>query len=208
MSLTFPRARISGTLACVSSGLEAHVELYFPQALDWFFEVTSPIAGGFLEAWPSFRPGDPTLVAVTDVPGSCLPDPDHTPTAPCAPPFNQNSNSSCRLMRTSIPGYNRFPMNDFPRIAVSEPYKAVSLVWNDARNAPLGDILTHYLTTPGSNCRITNQPSNWLATNSIIVPNFGGYTDNFVSASNTLFVSSSDGRVGVPQRYEAHTGVH
>jgi hypothetical protein len=39
-----------------------------------------------------------------------------------------------------VPGYNRFPMNDFPRIAVSEPYGTVSIVWNDARNRVLGDI--------------------------------------------------------------------
>jgi len=40
-----------------------------------------------------------------------------------------------------IPGYNRFPMNDFPRIAVSELAGTVSVVWNDARSNPGGDIL-------------------------------------------------------------------
>jgi hypothetical protein len=48
-----------------------------------------------------------------------------------------------------IPGYNRtlcttnppsFP-NDFPRIAVSDPAGTVSIVWNDTRYHPLGDIL-------------------------------------------------------------------
>jgi hypothetical protein len=39
-----------------------------------------------------------------------------------------------------IPGFNRFPMNDFPRISVSEPYGTVTIVWNDARNRVLGDI--------------------------------------------------------------------
>ena len=32
-------------------------------------------------------------------------------------------------------------MNDYPRIAVSRPKNAVSVVWNDAANNPLGDIL-------------------------------------------------------------------
>jgi hypothetical protein len=220
----------------------------------------------------------PTLVVVADVPGSCLPDPDHTRVSPCgAGSFNQNSNLIISVDAAFIPGYNRFPMNDFPRIAVSEPYKSVSLVWNDARNTPFGDILLqsynldtlsyiqgspvrlnsddsfedmHILpglknassdglinvtwydrrganantgrtdvfgalnvkptmsSSPGSNTRITNQSTDWLATGSIIVPNFGDYTDNFVSASNTLFVAWSDGRSGVPQPYEAHTGVH
>jgi hypothetical protein len=40
-----------------------------------------------------------------------------------------------------IPGYSRFPMNDFPRIAVSDASKTVSIVWNDARTNPSGDIL-------------------------------------------------------------------
>src|SRR5205823_11247160 len=40
-----------------------------------------------------------------------------------------------------IPGYSRFPMNDFPRIAVSDPFGTVSIVWNDARLHPAGDIL-------------------------------------------------------------------
>jgi hypothetical protein len=40
-----------------------------------------------------------------------------------------------------VPGYNRFLANDFPRIAVSGPFHTVSIVWNDSRYHPLGDIL-------------------------------------------------------------------
>ena len=40
-----------------------------------------------------------------------------------------------------VPGYNRFPVNDFPRIAVSDPYGTVSIAWNDTRYRPTGDIL-------------------------------------------------------------------
>jgi hypothetical protein len=40
-----------------------------------------------------------------------------------------------------IPGYNRFPMNDFPRLAVSDARTTVSMVWNDARYNIGGDIL-------------------------------------------------------------------
>ncbi len=217
-----------------------------------------------------------TQVIVTEVPKSCLPDPD-SGRSTCTPPFNNNSNVIVSTDATVVPGYNRTQMSDFPRIAVSEPYNSVSLVWNDARDTPLGDILlqSYYLdslnyiqgspvrlntdhsfedmhtmpglkntssdgllnvtwydrrgknagtgltdvygalnvnpttfTTPGSNVRITNESTDWLATFSEIIPNFGDYTDNFVSASNTLFVSWSDGRSGVPQPFEAHVGVH
>ncbi len=40
-----------------------------------------------------------------------------------------------------IAGYNRFPMNDFPRIAVSHAKGTVSMVWNDASSNPEGDVL-------------------------------------------------------------------
>ncbi len=40
-----------------------------------------------------------------------------------------------------VPGYNRFPLNDFPRIAVSDPFGTVSIAWNDTRYRPTGDIL-------------------------------------------------------------------
>jgi hypothetical protein len=40
-----------------------------------------------------------------------------------------------------IPGYNRFPMNDYPRVAVSDTAGTVSMVWNDTRKHPLGDIV-------------------------------------------------------------------
>lgn len=40
-----------------------------------------------------------------------------------------------------VPGYNRFPLNDFPRIAVSDPFGTVSISWNDTRFRPTGDIL-------------------------------------------------------------------
>ena len=38
-----------------SNRLTAHLKMYFPQVLDWFSEVTSPIAGDFLERWPSLQ---------------------------------------------------------------------------------------------------------------------------------------------------------
>ena len=58
-----------------------------------------------------------------------------------------------------------------------------------------------------SNKKFTNVTTDWLATSSVIVPNFGDYTDNFVSSSNVLYVTWSDGRTGVPQLEVAHTPV-
>jgi len=38
-----------------SNRLTAYLKMYFPQVLDWFSEVTSPIAGDFLERWPTLQ---------------------------------------------------------------------------------------------------------------------------------------------------------
>ena len=66
-------------------------------------------------------------------------------------------------------------------------------------------------TATPPNLRITNAASNWLANSSLGTPNFGDYTDNAVSVTaqppfvgSTLFVAWSDGRLGIPQPFEAH----
>jgi transposase len=48
------RKFVSDKARC-SNRLTAYLKMYFPQVLDWFSEVTSPIAGDFLERWPSLQ---------------------------------------------------------------------------------------------------------------------------------------------------------
>jgi len=216
----------------------------------------------------------PTREVLVHIPESCL---TSTSPSPCSPPFSQAAVNIVSTTATQVPGYNRFPSNDFPRIAVSDKAGTVSIVWNDARSNPLGDILMqsfnlgslgavqsapvkldndgtsalHFLPAvryadsngllsvswydrrlnPGSaitdvyaalgvdprttgtpsNSRVTDASSNWLAVSSDIVPNFGDYTDNYLvttgtgkKASNIFYVGWSDGRLGVPQPFEAH----
>ena len=202
-----------------------------------------------------------------------------SPTLPssCTSPPPSNSVAITSMDAADIPGYNRHPMNDFPRIAVSDPKGTVSIVWNDAQSNPGGDILLqsfnlgsltpigspvkinndnvvgtfHFLPavnadsngnlsiswydrrrnpttaltdvyaavgispringTPNSNQRVTDTASNWLAVSSNITPNFGDYTDNFVSSppasppeDDPFFVAWSDGRLSVPQPFESY----
>jgi hypothetical protein len=216
----------------------------------------------------------PTREVLVHIPESCL---TSTSPSPCSPPFSQAAVNIVSTAATQVPGYNRFPSNDFPRIAVSDQARTVSIVWNDARSNPLGDILMqsfnlgslgavqsspvklnndgtsalHFLPAvryadsngllsvswydrrlnPGSaitdvyaalgvdprttgtpsNSRVTDASSNWLAVSSDIVPHFGDYTDNYLvttgtgkKASNIFYVGWSDGRLGVPQPFEAH----
>jgi transposase len=39
----------------LSQRLTAHLKLYFPQALNWFADISSQIAGRFLERWPTLE---------------------------------------------------------------------------------------------------------------------------------------------------------
>lgn len=93
--------------------------------------------------WASSLSGSPcNSIPVQDVinyiPFSCL---ALTATSSCGGPAATNGVSVTSLEGAFIPGYNRFPMNDFPRIAVSDPKSTVSIVWNDARFHLAGDIL-------------------------------------------------------------------
>ncbi len=81
---------------------------------------------------------EPVQDVMNFVPASCIALPGPTS---CTGPAATNSVDITSMDGAFIPGYNRFPMNDFPRIAVSDAGGTVSMVWNDARANPSGDIL-------------------------------------------------------------------
>jgi hypothetical protein len=215
------------------------------------------------------------------IPSSCLGSGPPSMTIAC-PTSSSTSQPITSMDLAIIPGYNRIPINDFPRIAVSDPAGTVSIVWNDAGSNPGGDILLrsfslgslltptgmapvkinndnvvgtfHFLpalryansngklsiswydrrqnpnsaltdvfaavaispriiSTPTSNQRVTDTASNWEAVSADTVPNFGDYTDNYVSPcvavpqDDPLFVAWTDGRLSVPQPFESHAGL-
>jgi hypothetical protein len=216
--------------------------------------------------------GETTQNVMNYIPFSCL---TLTPTSPCAGPTATQAVNITSLEAAFIPGYNRFPMNDFPRVAVSDPAGTVSMVWNDARQHGTGDIFLqsfnlgsltpvqsqpvqinsrndsggwHFLpavrnaggqgnlnvsfysrssantaltnvfaslkvdprttsTPTRGDTQITTGSSDWNGVSSIIVPNFGDYTDNYF-VGTTLYVAWSDGRLGLPQPFEDHVSVH
>ncbi len=75
------------------------------------------------------------------IPHSCLVSGPHSPCGGSGKPIASLFQPIVSIDSAFIPGYSRFPMNDFPRIAVSNPYNTVSVVWNDGRYHPYGDIL-------------------------------------------------------------------
>jgi hypothetical protein len=80
----------------------------------------------------------PTADVMTGTPLSCLP---LAAVATCPGPKARISQPINSLNGTPVVGYNRFASNDFPRLAVSDRYRTVSMAWNDTRYHPLGDIL-------------------------------------------------------------------
>ncbi|GAC1456470.1 MAG: hypothetical protein PVSMB2_09790 [Ktedonobacteraceae bacterium] len=79
----------------------------------------------------------PTQNVVKYLPFTCL----TLLTASCRRPVASNAVNIVTMVATALPGYTRFPLQDFPRIAVSDKAGTVSIVWNDAGVHPLGDIL-------------------------------------------------------------------
>jgi len=99
----------------------------------------------------------------------------------------------------------------------------LNVSWYDRRLNPSSALTDVYAatgldprieSTPKSNTRVTNFSADWLAASSLIVPNFGDYTDNFVvpvpkggASGGRLFVAWSDGRINVPQPFQSSTGL-
>ena len=87
---------------------------------------------------PCNGPATPTAEVMTKTPLHCLP---LTAVASCPSPRAKVAVPIVSLGGTQVPGYSRFTTNDFPRLAVSDPFGTVSMVWNDGGQHPLGDIL-------------------------------------------------------------------
>jgi len=101
-------------------------DLYTAYEHNWYTNTFSPCNA------------EPAQDVMNYIPFSCL---TLAATSPCSGPAATNAATITSMDIAFIPGYNRFPMNDFPRLAVSDAAGTVSMVWNDARFHPAGDIL-------------------------------------------------------------------
>ena len=80
----------------------------------------------------------PVSEVLSKAPARCL---TLTDVSPCAGPSAVVRVPIVSMQGTLVPGYDRGGGNDFPRLAVSDRYHTVSMVWNDARYHRYGDIL-------------------------------------------------------------------
>jgi hypothetical protein len=97
--------------------------------------------GGFV---PCEGASTPVSEVLTKVPARCL---ALAAVSPCSAPAAVARVPIVSLEGTFVPGYNRGTTNDFPRLAVSDRYHTVSMVWNDARHHLYGDILLQSFTS-------------------------------------------------------------
>src|SRR5262249_48057116 len=93
-------------------------------------------------------------------------------------------------------------MHTMPGLKNASSSGLLNVTWYDRRGKNAGSGRTDIFVAVNVNPRTSSTPSNkkftnvttdWLATSSVIIPNFGDYTDNFVSSSNVLYVTWSDG---------------
>lgn len=109
--------------------------------------------------------------------------------------------------RTRVNDDNSFALHFLPAVSVDAAGNT-NISWYDRRNSG-GSTRTDVFAVsipPGSggarNSKVTDAQTDWLATGSVIAPNFGDYTDN-TSDGNRFFVNWSDGRIGIPNSFVA-----
>ena len=126
-----------GNLSCETEGAYPAVDtatgnVYVAFEFNWATNIFGSFGG------PQDCRGIQVQNHMTYIPASCLP---LAPISPCNGPAANRGVNVFSMDAAFIPGYNRFPMNDFPRVAVSDTAGTVSMVWNDTRKHPLGDIV-------------------------------------------------------------------
>jgi hypothetical protein len=104
---------------------------------------------------PCFNTKTRTRDVITSTPLHCL---KLHVLAACAHPARRNRVNVTSLESAIIPGYNRFQVSDFPRLAVSSRFDAVSMVWNDTRRHANGDIMLVSFRL-GSLARVQKMPT-------------------------------------------------
>ncbi|MDR2983719.1 MAG: hypothetical protein LBV34_02655 [Nocardiopsaceae bacterium] len=114
--------------------------------------------------------------------------------SPCAGPTRRKGVAIVSMDTAFIPGYTRFPMNDFPRLAVSSRHGTVSMVWNDARKHPNGDIMMQSFRL-GTLARVQRAPTV------LDRPHGGGFT-----MLPALRVANRNGLLDVAWYSRASTG--
>jgi hypothetical protein len=99
-----------------------------------------------------------------------------------------------------------YTLHFLPAISVRNDGTICSSWYDRRRSAPDSAITDYYgecRPSPTSNAtdfRITTGSTDWTNTSSLIIPNFGDYTDNATDGTRTYF-NWSDGRLGVPQPF-------
>jgi hypothetical protein len=103
-----------------------------------------------------------------------------------------------------------FALHFLPAVSVGAD-GSIRTSWYDRRLSGADSADTDYFGeirglagTNAPDFRITTGSTDWVNTGSLINPNFGDYTDNSTTGTTTYY-AWTDGRVGVPQPFVAHS---
>jgi hypothetical protein len=101
---------------------------------------------------------------------------------------------------------NSFSLHFLPAVSVRGD-GSIATSWYDRRLFGPDSTKTDYFgeirassSVQAADFRITTGATDWLGTSSLIIPNFGDYTDIDSTGTKTYFIWS-DGRIGVPQPF-------
>ena len=104
---------------------------------------------------------------------------------------------------------NSYALHFLPAVSIHAD-GAIATSWYDRRLGGADSARTDYYadtrpapTTTARDARITTGSTDWANTSSLLLPNFGDYTDN-TSTGNTTYYTWTDGRIGVTQPFVDH----
>jgi hypothetical protein len=118
--------------------------------------------------------------------------------------LNRNLGFASRVVKVNDD--SDYTLHFLPAISVRDDGTICSSWYDRRRSAPDSAVTDYYgecragPTSNATDFRITTGSTDWTNTSSLIVPNFGDYTDNATDGTHTYF-NWSDGRLGVPQPF-------
>ena len=99
-----------------------------------------------------------------------------------------------------------FALHFMPAVSVRSD-GAIVTSWHDRRlrgpDSPLTDYFVEIRGAPATaapDFLVSTGPTDWTNTSTLIIPNFGDYTDN-ASTGTISYFTWADGRIGVPQPF-------
>jgi len=174
---------------------------------------TKPLGRQFIEGYNRFPPPDFPQAAYNPVSGKLDVVWADSSRHPLGDVFLREVSLNLRTLGAThkVNDDSSFALHFLPAISVGTN-GAITTSWHDRRLGGADSTITDYfgetranIGAGGIDYRITTGSTDWSNTSTLIVPNFGDYTDSGSDGTRVYF-TWSDGRIGVPQPFADHHG--